>query len=194
MFDQDPHRLKARQAAAGTPEGEVLSLQASPVRVIVTPLSSRSIHPLNRRDIQRMLSILPRESTRGLRSVAMLDEQLTEGGYPVLSSYRRYGFIRLHAVPGKRWRTGPLPAGVVSELESYGARVEADRDGLVVGWEPAAMRLFFAVGALLPAVARHRREMQGAAESDPVVRALRDDAAPWPVSAAALGRWREFLG
>ena len=195
MSEQDAVRRKARRAAAGATASEVeAGLQAGPVRVIVTPLSSHLVHPLSRRDIQRILSVLPADSTAGLRSVALLDTQLTEAGHLVLASYRRHGFIRLHAVPGRRWVTGPLPAGVIAELESYGARVAAGRTGLEVHWSPGDLRLFFAVGALLPAVARHRREREGTAEPDPVVRALGDSAAPWPVSPAALQRWREFLG
>ncbi len=192
MPDRGKKQKKIRAAAAGGQETEA-RLVASPVRVIVTPLSGDLVHPLSRRDIQRVLSVLPEESVAGLRSVTLLDAMVTEAGYPVLSSYRRLGFIRLHAVPPAHWRIGPLPAGVVSELEAYGARVEATADGLVVGWSPSALRLFFTIGALLPAVARHRREMGGEAGSDPVVRALRDDAAAWPVSTVALQRWREFL-
>ncbi len=165
----------------------------SPTRVIVTPVSPPMVHPLTKRDVQRVLSVLPADSVRGLRSVSLLGDMWTSGGYPVLVSYRRHGFVRLHAVSIRPWRVGSLRSNQVADLLRYGAHVEAGPTECVVTWTPRALRLFYTVGVLLPGVARHRREQEGGAEPGTIVRSLEDDHASWQVSDLALEHWRRFL-
>lgn len=167
-------------------------VSVSSARVIVTPVSPPLIHPLSKRDVQRVLSVLPADSLAGLRSVSLLGDQLTAAGDPVLASYRREGFIRLHAVTSLPWRVGHLPPRHVADLARYGASVESGKE-TVVRWTPDSLRLFYTVGVLLPGVARHRREHEGAEEGSPIVRALDDQADVWQVSDMALDQWRRFL-
>lgn len=168
-------------------------LAAHPARVIVTPLPDNLYHPLSRRDVQRALSVLPAESTRDLRSVSLLGEQHTAAGYPILCSYRRPGFVRLHAVPRDHWRIGPLPNRMVADLLRYGARVDAGPEATILTWSPEAISLFFVVAGLLPGIARHRRELEGYDEQAGVVRALDDKTEPWIVSDLALAQWSAFI-
>ncbi len=168
-------------------------LAARPARVIVTPVDPPNHHPLSKRDVQRVLAVLPRESTENLRSVSLLGELFTSDGYPVLVSYRKRGFIRLHAVPAGPWRVGPLRATMVADLLRYGAHVDAGPTETRITWPPESLRLYYTVGALMPGVSRHRREQEGLSESNSIVRALDGTTEPWLVSDLALSRWSEFL-
>jgi len=168
-------------------------ITVSSARVIVTPVSHPLIHPLSKRDVQRVLSVLPAESVDGLRSVSLLGDQLTATGAPVLVSYRREGFIRLHAVSVLPWRVDHLPPHLIAELVRFGARFEDQEGRRTVRWSPESLRLFFTVGVLLTGVARHRREHEGESEPSMVVRALDVTAEPWQVSDMALDQWRSFL-
>lgn len=185
-----PYASPRRGPGTTDPNGPI---SMSPTRVIVMPVAAPMAHPLTKRDVQRVLSVLPAESTAGLRSVSLLGELWTSGGYPVLVTYRRNGFIRLHAVPTEPWRIGPLESSQVADLLRYGARVDAGQRGCIVTWRPEALRLFYTVGVLLPGVARHRREMEGAGEPGSVVRSLEHANGPWQVSDLALDHWRRFL-
>jgi len=164
-----------------------------PARVIVTPLAASLLHPLGKRDVQRVLAVLPDDSVAGLRSVSLLDAQRDEQQRLVLGSYRRPGFVRLHAVPAGPWRVPALGAADVAELRRFGARIEHRGSGHAVVWTPAALRLFTVVNVLLPGVARHHRERLGHGEPGSVVRRL-GDASPWVVSDLALSQWAAFLG
>ncbi len=182
-----PQGLTRRTGTSGP------GIAMSPVRVIVTPVSTPLDHPLSKRDVQRILSVLPGESTLDLRSVSLLGDVVTAAGYPVLASYRRRGFIRLHAVSTLPWRIRSLNADQVADLVRFGAHVDAGPDECVVRWSRPALRLFFTVAALLPGVARHRRERDGYAESSMIIRSLADDLGAWQVSDMALEQWRAFL-
>ena len=173
--------------------GGIDRLAAHPARVIVTPLPDNQIHPLTRRDVQRVLSVLPAESTRDLRSVSLLHEQRTAAGHPILCSYRRPGFVRLHAVPRDPWRTGHLPTHVVADLLRYGARVDAGPDHTTLTWSHDALSLYFVVAVLLPGIARHRREVEGIDETAGIVRVLDEKTDPWIVSDLALAQWAAFI-
>jgi hypothetical protein len=168
-------------------------LAAHPARVIVTPLPDNQVHPLTRRDVQRVLSVLPAESTRDLRSVSLLAEQRTAAGHPILCSYRRPGFVRLHAVPRGPWRIGPLSNHLVADLLRYGARIDAGPEGATLTWSPEAVSLYYVVAVLLPGVARHRREIEGHDESAGIVRLLDEKTDPWVVSDLALSQWAAFI-
>lgn len=172
---------------------DTVRMTARPARVIVTPVESPFYHPLTKRDVQRVLSVLPPESTEGLRSVSLLSEMSTAEGYPVLVSYRRQGFIRLHAVPRTPWRTGPLNAPQVADLLRYGAHVDANPHETHITWTPDALRLFYTVSVLMPGVSRHRREREGLTESNSIVRALDETTDPWLVSDLALSQWGNFM-
>lgn len=185
----DPGRRTAHPARSrGDPGSNVSS-----ARVIVTPVAPPLIHPLSKRDVQRILSVLPADSIDGLRSVSLLGDQFTPSGAPVFVSYRRDGFIRLHAVTSLPWRVEHLPAQQVADLIRYGASVEADPQLSTIRWTPDSLRLFYTVGVLLPGVARHRREREGDAETNSTVRALEADTEVWQVSDMALSQWRAFL-
>ncbi len=168
-------------------------MMSRPARVIVTPVESHLCHPLTKRDVQRVLSVLPSESTENLRSVSLLGSLTTSNGYPILVSYRKQGFIRLHAVPKATWRTGALKSSLVADLLRYGAHVDANSQETRITWTPEALRLFFTVSALMPGVSRHRREREGFSEPNSVVRALDDSTEPWLVSDLALRQWGDFL-
>jgi len=168
-------------------------MSARPARVIVTPVDSPLCHPLSKRDVQRVLSVLPSESTEDLRSVSLLGALTTSNGYPVLVSYRKHGFIRLHAVPSSTWCTGPLNATQVADLLRYGAHVNASPLETNITWTPKALRLFFTVCALMPGVSRHRREREGLMEPNSIVRVLDEKTEPWLVSDLALRQWDDFL-
>jgi hypothetical protein len=179
-------------ASAGNDRpGNAISM--SPTRVIVTPVATPVVHPLSKRDVQRVLSVLPAGSVRDLRSVSLLGEMWTSGGYPVFVSYRKQGFIRLHAVSCLAWRVRSLRSTQVADLLRYGAHVDAGPSECVVTWTNEALRLFYTVGVLLPGVARHRREIEGAAEPGSIVRSLEDDHGTWQISDLALDHWRRFL-
>jgi len=165
----------------------------SPTRVIVTPVSTPVVHPLTKRDVQRVLSVLPAGSVRDLRSVSLLGEMWTPGGYPVFVSYRKQGFIRLHAVSCLAWKVRSLRSTQVADLLRYGAHVDAGPAECVITWTNEALRLFYTVGVLLPGVARHRREIEGSVEPGTVVRSLEDDHGTWQISDLALDHWRRFL-
>ncbi len=165
----------------------------SSTRVIVTPVMLPLVHPLSKRDVQRILSVLPTDSTDGLRSVSLLGDSLTAGGSSILVSYRRQGFIRLHAVSSMPWRVANLQSTQVADLLRYGAHVDAGPEECVIHWTPEALRLFYTVGVLLPGVARHRREQEGDTEPGSIVRSLEDDDSAWIVSDIALEQWRAFL-
>lgn len=162
-------------------------------RVIVTPVEPPLHHPLSKRDIQRVLSVLPPESTENLRSVSLLGPLSTRDGYPVLVSYRRHGFIRLHALPEGPWRLGPLRSSLAADLRRYGALVEANPTGTRLVWPPETLRLYCVLCALMPGVSRHRREQEGLIETNVQVRAIDADTEPWLVSDLALHQWADFL-
>lgn len=186
------HRDGPRRMAGpdGTP-GNTVAM--TPTRVIVTPVAMPVVHPLTKRDVQRVLSVLPSGSVRGLRSVSLLGEMWTSGGYPVFASYRKQGFIRLHAVSCLAWTVRSLRSAQVADLLRYGAHVDAGPTECVVTWTNEALRLFYTVGVLLPGVARHRREIEGEGEPGTIVRSLEDDHGAWQVSDLALDHWRRFL-
>ncbi len=189
MNPSDKGSASAHQARTRGDPG----VSVSAARVIVTPVSHPLVHPLSKRDVQRVLSVLPAESVEGLRSVSLLGDQLTAAGAPVVASYRREGFIRLHAVSSLPWRLERISTALAAELARFGAGVENLGGVTTVRWTPESLRLFFTVGALLPGVARHHREQQGEQETSSVVRALDAGADPWQVSDIALAQWRRFL-
>ena len=168
-------------------------LTARASRVIVTPVEPPLHHPLSKRDIQRVLSVLPPESTENLRSVSLLGPLSTRDGYPVLVSYRRHGFIRLHALPAGPWRIGPLRPSLVADLRRYGALVETNPTGTLLVWPRGTLRLYCALCALMPGVSRHRREQEGLIETHVQVRAIDTETEPWLVSDLALHQWADFL-
>lgn len=184
--------LKARVAATRTDEFLSAALNG-PVRVIQTPVEAPLYHPLTKRDIQRVLSVLPAESTAGLRSVSLLGDMLTSGGNQVLATYRRPGFIRMHAVPRLTWHAGVLHPGMVSELKRFGAQVIESERETAITWSPDELRLFFTVDVLLPSIARHRREMEGHGELGTMTRSLESDPTLFPISDMALREWAAFL-
>lgn len=179
----------AADPATGIPKGTL----SGPVRVIVTPVDAPLHHPLSKRDIQRVLSVLPSESTAGLRSVSLLGDMLSASGNNVLSTYRRPGFIRLHAVPSRVWRTGILHPGMLSELRRFGAEVETGERDATITWSLDELRLFYTVDVLLPSVARHRREHEGHGEHGTTVRSLESDPTQMPISDMAMREWAAFL-
>ena len=168
-------------------------LPRRPARVIVTPIDASHRHPLGKRDVQRVLAVLPDESVAGLRSVSMLEASVDARGRIVLGSYRRPGFVRLHAVPAEVWRVPALEAADVAELRRFGAQVAHRGASDLVTWTPASLRLFTVVCVLLPGVARHHRERLGQGEPGSVVRKL-GESSPWIVSDLALKQWSAFLG
>ncbi|MBU0741290.1 hypothetical protein KKG45_11665 [bacterium] len=180
-----------RRLGAGRNAG--LHPTARPARVIVTPVDPPSHHPLSKRDVQRVLSVLPAGSTEGLRSVSLLGDMRTADGYPVLVTYRKHGFIRLHALSARPWSIGPLRATQVADLLRYGARVDASHQETRITWTPEALKLYVTICALMPGVSRHRREREGLTEPGVIVRALDDATEPWLVSDLALHQWGAFL-
>jgi len=185
-----PASIGRLSVASGSLDFYSASRQA---RVIITPVSAPLIHPLSKRDIQRVLSVLPESITGGLRSVSLLGDRWTPDGMPVLATYRRQGFLRLHAVSSLPWRLNRLPTRIAVELSRYGAKLEMEGDSHVVTWEPEALRLFFVTGVLMPGLARFRRERDGEGERSAIVRALDDSSGPWVVTEAALNQWSTFL-
>jgi hypothetical protein len=165
-----------------------------PPRVIVTPVDESLQHPLSKRDVQFILSVLPPQSTAGLRSVSLLDARTRPDGAPVFASYRHSGFLRLHAVSSMPWLISALPSHAAREFRQYGALVEMLSDGRSrVAWPGDTLRLYFALGVMLPGVARHRRERDGGAELEVDVRWLGARAEPWWVSETALRQWSDLL-
>lgn len=185
--------MSVHSSSTGSSRGDDRRMVTKPARVIVTPVDPPYHHPLTKRDVQRVLSVLPSESTEGLRSVSLLGDLWTTNGYPVLVSYRKQGFIRLHALPTRPWRIGPLRAAQVADLLRYGAHVDAGPEETRITWPPKALRLFVTVCALMPGISRHRREREGLPEPGTVVRALDEATEPWLVSDLALNQWGEFL-
>ncbi len=177
----------------GGPEDGTAQLPRRPARVIVTPLAASHRHPLNKRDVQRVLAVLPDESVSVLRSVSLLDALSDDQGRLVLGSYRRPGFVRLHATPVGPWHVPALAADDATELRRYGAQVAHSGNGNLVTWTPGSLRLFTVVSVLLPGIARHHRERLGHGEPGAVVRKL-GDSSPWIVSDLALAQWSLFLG
>lgn len=177
----------------GGPEDSIPQPPRRPARVIVTPLAASHRHSLNKRDVQRVLAVLPDESVAGLRSVSLLDALSDDQGRLVLGSYRRPGFVRLHATPAGPWHVPALAADEATEMRRYGAQVAHRGDGDLVTWTPGSLRLFTIVSVLLPGIARHHRERLGHGEPGTVVRKL-GDASPWIVSDLALAQWSVFLG
>ncbi|MHB8079502.1 MAG: hypothetical protein ACYDIE_09620 [Candidatus Krumholzibacteriia bacterium] len=177
-------------AGAGPPH----SLRHQPPRVIVTPVDEALQHPLSKRDVQLILSVLPAPSTSGLRSVSLLGARRRPDGAPVFASYRHPGFLRLHAVPKSPWLMPPLPSHTAVEFRQFGALIEMLSDGgSRVVWPGDALRLYFALGVMLPGVARHRRERDGAAELESDVRWLGEGVEAGRASAAALRQWSDLL-
>lgn len=177
----------------GGPEDGMAQLPRRPARVIVTPLAASHRHSLDKRDVQRVLAVLPDESVAGLRSVSLLETLSDDQGRLVLGSYRRPGFVRLHATPVGPWHVPALTADEATELRRYGAQVAHRGNGNLVTWTPGSLRLFTVVSVLLPGIARHHRERLGHAEPGAVVRKL-GDSSPWIVSDLALAQWSMFLG
>jgi len=133
------------------------------------------------------------ESTEGLRSVSLLGDMWTATRLPVFVTYRRQGFIRLHAVSSLPWRVTNIDSATVAELLRYGVHVDADPGESVIHWTTESLRLFYTVGVLLPGVARHRREQETGPESSQIVRSLDAQDGTWQVSDIALEQWRAFL-
>jgi len=175
-----------------TPPPGLGGLMARPARVIVTPIAPPLVHPLSKRDVQLVLSVLPPSSTAGLRSVSLLGDRVLFDGTPVFASYRRAGFIRLHAVSSLPWLVPPLTGEAAAELRLYGAEVETRAEGTRVRWPGDSLRVFYAVSVLLPAVARHHREREGRQEDDATIRALSGQGG-WRVPDTALRQWRDLL-
>ncbi len=165
-----------------------------PPRVIVTPLLPPLVHPLSKRDVQLVISLLPPSSTAGLRSVSLLDPRVLHDGTVVLASYRREGFLRLHAVTALPWELhAPAPA-LLEELHRYGARLDAAADETIrVIWTSEALRLFYVMGVLLPGVARHRREQNVAPEANLNVRCLAPLGEALRATPEAIRQWRQLL-
>lgn len=165
-----------------------------PPRVIVTPLHPPLVHPLSKRDVQLVLSVLPSQCTAGLRSVSLLDERVMPDGTIVFASYRRDGFLRLHAVPTPPWPLGSADPVLLDELRQYDARIETESSGACsVSWPGDSLRLFYVMGVLLPGVARHRRERDGSRETDVNIRCLAPRDEPYWVTEEALRQWRDLL-
>ncbi len=178
--------------SAGT--GSWVSSRSHPPRVIVKPLEAPLQHPLSKRDVQFILSVLPSHSTAGLRSVSLLDVRTRPDGAPVFASYRHAGFLRLHAVSTLPWLIPALPTDAAVEFRQYGALVEMLSDGRSrVAWPGDALRLYYALGVMLPGVAWHRRERDDGVEREGDVRWLGAHAEPWWVSDAALRQWSDLL-
>jgi hypothetical protein len=168
-------------------------VRTRPLRVIVTPIAPPLIHPLSKRDVQLVISMLPPSSTEGLRSVSLLGERTHTNGWPIFASYRRLGFLRLHAVSSLPWRVPELPLPAAAELRLYGARVENRPEGARITWLGDSLHIFYVLGVLLPGVARHRREREGEGEPDSLIRSLADRDDPWWATDAAVHEWRELL-
>jgi hypothetical protein len=174
--------------------GPRVSSWSHPPRVIVTPLEEPLQHPLSKRDVQLILSVLPPQATAGLRSVSLLDARTRPDGAPVFASYRHAGFLRLHAVSSLPWLIPALPSHAAVEFRQYGALVELLSDGgSRVAWPGDALRLYFTLGVMLPGVARHRRERDDGVELEGDVRWLGARAEPWWVSETALRQWSDLL-
>lgn len=185
------HAQRRRPTRRAAP---TLAARAQPPRVIVTPVEVPLRHPLSKRDVQLILSVLPSQFTAGLRSVSLLDPRARPDGAPVFASYRHDGFLRLHAVAPSPWLLPALPLHAALEFRQYGALIELLSDGGTrVGWPGDALRLFFTIGVLLPGVARHRRERDEGIELEGDVRWLGARAEPWWVSEAALRQWSDLL-
>ncbi len=165
-----------------------------PVRVIMTPVVAPFFHPLSKSDVQRILSALPESSIQDLRSVSLLGDLWTDSRSPVLSSYRKDGFVRLHAVSALPWIVTSLSAVTVSELLRYGARIEAGKNEFKITWTTDALRLFMTVGALLPGLARHKKEINSEHIANQIVRSTENELPRWNISDSALAEWRYFLG
>jgi len=180
------------QSSAGA--GPRVSARSHPPRVIVTPVEEPLQHPLSKRDVQLILSVLPPQSTAGLRSVSLLGARTRPDGAPVFASYRHAGFLRLHAVPPSPWLMPALPPHAAVEFRQYGALIEMlSVGGSRVAWPGDALRLFFTLGVMLPGVARHRRERDDGVELEGDVRWLGARAEPWGVSETALRQWSDLL-
>lgn len=166
----------------------------NPPRVIVTPVEETLQHPLSKRDVQLILSVLPAHSTTGLRSVSLLGSRRRPDGAPVFASYRHPGFLRLHAVPQSPWLMPPLPSHTAVEFRQFGALIEMLSDGgSRVVWPGDALRLYYTLGVMLPGVARHRHERENGAEVEGDVRWLgAGDGDRW-TSAVALRQWSDLL-
>lgn len=170
------------------------STRVHPPRVIVTPVEEPLLHPLSKRDVQFILSVLPPQSTAGLRSVSLLDVRARPDGAPVFASYRHAGFLRLHAVSSLPWLIPALPSHAALEFRQYGALVEMMSDGRSrVVWPGETLRLYFALGVMLPGVARHRRERDDGAELEVDVRWLGAHTEPRWISETALRQWSDLL-
>jgi hypothetical protein len=185
--------IKKARVAATRADDLISTVLSGPVRVIQTPVETPLYHPLSKRDIQRVLSVLPAESTAGLRSVSLLGDMLTTGGNQVMSTYRRPGFIRMHAVSRLTWHAGILHPGMISELRRFGAQVIETERETAITWSPDELRLFFTVEVLLPSIARHRREMEGHGEPGMMTRSLESDPSVFPISDMAMREWAAFL-
>lgn len=165
-----------------------------PPRVIVTPVEDTVHHPLSKRDVQLVLSALPPRLTAGLRSVSLLGPRARPDRAPVFASYRRAGFLRLHAVPLSPWLLPPLPAQAAVEMGRYGALIEMLSDGgSRVAWPGDSLRLFFTLGVMLPGLERHRREQAGGPELDGDVRWLGSPVESAGITAAVLRQWSDLL-
>jgi len=183
---------KQMEAAAGgaTKHANVIM----PVRVITTPVDAPFFHPLSKSDIQRILSVLPSDSINELKSVSLLADLWTDDHSPVLSSYRKDGFVRLHAVSSLPWTVKTLSAVTVSELLRYGARIEAGKNEYKISWTTDALRLLMTVGALLPGLDRHKKEINSEHIANQIVRSTENELPRWNISDSALAEWRYFLG
>lgn len=172
---------------------EIAAGRTRPPRVIVTPLEPPLIHPLSKRDVQLVISVLPPSLTAGLRSVSLLGDRVSPEGLPVFASYRRLGFLRLHAVSSLPWRVPLLPADAMRELRQFGAEIQVQRDTAVILWDDEALRLFYTLGVFLPGIARHRRERDGEGEAGADIRWLAGPREPWLVTELALQEWGDLL-
>lgn len=192
MIMEKSSEKKQMEAAAGgaTQQANVIM----PVRVITTPVEAPYFHPLSKSDIQRILSALPNDSIADLRSVSLLGNSWTDNHSPVLSSYRKDGFVRLHAVSSLPWIVDTLSTVTVSELLRYGARIEAGKNEYKITWTTDSLRLFMTVGALLPGLARVRKEINSKHTSNQIVRSTENELPRWNISDRALAEWRYFLG
>ncbi len=194
MVDRQENRAAHAWRGEAAERIPVVDTRPRPPRVIVTPLSPPLVHPICKRDIQLILSVLPAASTAGLRSVSLLGQRITPEGAPVFASCRRGGFLRLHAVSALPWRTPALSPETAAELRRYGARVETMRGESLVRWPEEALRLYYTAGILLPAIAHHRREHEGTGgEAGGDICWLGGPPCPWQATDLALRQWGELL-
>jgi len=192
QLETDSAQIASRSATAGVRPR--ISPRSQPPRVIVTPVDVSLHHPLSRRDVQLVLSVLPPQSIEGLRSVSLLGPRARPDGSAVFASYRHAGFLRLHAAPVSPWLMPSLPPRTAVEFRQYGALIEMLSDGgSRVVWPGDSLRVYYTLAVLLPGVSWHRRERDSGDERDGDVRWLGSRAEPAWIPAVTLRQWSDLL-